>query len=263
MPSPSKILPQALLFSLLFSTPTLADNTSSYDWSGPYLGLSAGYGQTTGAGGHYCLDPWGELNSVSCQKLPDGADPVSSAKGALAGVFAGYSTYLTNTLIIGAEADLSWSSLSGDQHISGPMLMQSGIPVNPLGEFETSYDLEWMGTLRARLGYQFLPNSLLYATGGLAYGKVSAKSSFNAANAGTTYTGSYSDVEFGWTAGLGAEQALENGWQIRLEGLYFDLGEIETASKEEPLAFLPNGYKHNASFELKGGVVRLGLSRKF
>jgi len=38
-------------------------------------------------------------------------------------------------------------------------------------------DVNWLGTVRARLGYLITPNLLVYATGGLAYGGVSASAS--------------------------------------------------------------------------------------
>ena len=59
---------------------------------------------------------------------------------------------------------------------------------------------------------------LLYATGGLAYGEVSATAPVIPLSWGSTRAG--------WTVGAGAEAAIDHNWSIKLEYLYMDLGNV-------------------------------------
>jgi outer membrane immunogenic protein len=59
---------------------------------------------------------------------------------------------------------------------------------------------------------------LLYATGGLAYGHLSADAPLIPLSWGSTRAG--------WTVGAGAEVALDPHWSVKIEYLYMDLGDI-------------------------------------
>jgi outer membrane immunogenic protein len=59
---------------------------------------------------------------------------------------------------------------------------------------------------------------LLYATGGLAYGQLSATAPLIPLSWGSTRAG--------WTVGAGAEVALDHNWSFKVEYLYMDLGNI-------------------------------------
>jgi outer membrane immunogenic protein len=79
--------------------------------------------------------------------------------------------------------------------------------------------LQWLGTVRGRLGYAVGP-SLFYATGGFAYGSV--KTAINDV--------SFSDTRTGWTVGGGIETPFDllglfgPNWTSTTEYLYVDLG---------------------------------------
>jgi outer membrane immunogenic protein len=59
---------------------------------------------------------------------------------------------------------------------------------------------------------------LIYATGGLAFGELSATAPLIPLNWGSTRAG--------WTLGAGVEAAIDNNWSVKLEYLYMDLGSI-------------------------------------
>ena len=75
------------------------------------------------------------------------------------------------------------------------------------GPDQLSSRYDWLGTARGRVGVAS-GNALFYATGGLAYGRVSHQYSYDVTNASNGYQlfGS-SDNPFGWTAGGGIEYA--------------------------------------------------------
>jgi outer membrane immunogenic protein len=88
-----------------------------------------------------------------------------------------------------------------------------------------------------------LGQSLLYATGGLAFGKVKS---------GIDNTTSFqsSDTNVGWTVGAGIEHSFSNNWSAKIEYLHVDLGWTATS----------NGFfKSDAEFD----VVRAGLNYRF
>jgi outer membrane immunogenic protein len=90
------------------------------------------------------------------------------------------------------------------------------------GLFTANYKLDWFGTARGRIGILPTDRVLLYATGGLAYGGVSATAPLIPLSWGSTRAG--------WTVGAGAEAAIDHNWSIKLEYLYMDLGNVGGSS---------------------------------
>ncbi len=96
----------------------------------------------------------------------------------------------------------------------------------------TSKSLDYLGTVRGRIGYLVTPTLLLYGTGGLAYGGANSSTSVFQGISGPTFgittafgtAGSYSDTLVGWTAGGGLEWMFAPNWSAKLEYLYYDLG---------------------------------------
>ena len=136
-----------------------------------------------------------------------------------AGVLLGYN-YQVDRVVLGMETDFNYLGFS-DSNTGGLT-----------GEFsdyttKSSFDANWFGTIRGRLGYAF-DNLLIYGTGGLAYGHMSADGKVVQDDAGTltTWKGSTETTNWGWTVGGGAEYGIDN-WSLGLEYLYVDLGSAE------------------------------------
>ena len=78
--------------------------------------------------------------------------------GWVGGGHIGYN-WQSQRVIYGLGTDFQWTGQDGSvSTCSAPCVVTA------------DYALEWFGTLRGRLGYLLEPRSLLYATGGLAYG---------------------------------------------------------------------------------------------
>ena len=134
-------------------------------------------------------------------------------------------------------------------------------------------ELAWLGTLRARAGVLSTPNTLLYVTGGLAFGQVKSStavtSSFLGANVCDAVpicsAGAASETQYGWTMGAGVETAFARGWSLKLEYLYFDLGDVSytgrvPAGSLPPAVGLPT---LDTTTEVDGHIGRAGLNYKF
>jgi outer membrane immunogenic protein len=112
-----------------------------------------------------------------------------SSAGVVGGGQIGYNYQFSSWLLIGAEADIQGTSISGGGGLSLP----------------------WFGTVRGRAGFLATPTLLLYGTAGFAYGGVS-----------DAWTG-YSNTRTGWTAGGGVEWMFMPNWSAKLEYLFMDL----------------------------------------
>ena len=130
-----------------------------------------------------------------------------------AGGLLGYN-YQIDKIVLGAEADINYLGFSDDNKEN---LLFEGLDYTT----KTSFEADWFGTIRGRLGFA-IDNVLLYGTGGAAYGHMNAKGSISNSQ-GTVWNGSADDTNWGWTVGGGAEYGIDN-WSLGLEYLYVDLG---------------------------------------
>ena len=197
-----------------------------YNWTGFYVGGNVGYswgrerddGTLAGTQTVQVFRTAGP-SLVSTTVTPIGPVALvgrSDVNGVIGGGQAGYNWQRQNWLV-GIEADLQAS----DERSNGAICTVAGCPPGSL-LFNTSYRLDWFGTLRGRVGFLPTQRLLLYATGGLAYGHIAANE--------PTVPLSWGDTRAGWTVGVGGEYALGGNWSVKLEYLYMDLGRFGNAS---------------------------------
>ncbi|HLG80361.1 MAG TPA: carbohydrate porin [Bradyrhizobium sp.] len=161
-----------------------------YDWTGFYVGGHFGYG--------------GGSLGVGSNPLPlQGALLPHSLTGVIGGYQMGYNRELANHVVLGVEADASFTSPTD------PGAVGRAPPV----AFDTT--LDYVATLRGRIGYAY-GRWMPYVTGGFAWGHSHAD-----INDGSgAMIGHYQP---GWTAGLGLEFAVSGNWTAKLEYDYIDL----------------------------------------
>jgi len=142
--------------------------------------------------------------------------------------------------VLGVEGDLEFADLSGDTNIMFTVF-------TPLGKIEQ--DIDWLGSLRLRLGYA-MDRALIYVTGGAAVGGVDMKikqPDFAGGNLDDTET------RWGWTLGGGFEYAFTDELSANIEYRYTDLGDTEM--------FLGNvELTGDTKFDNAFSAVRVGLS---
>ena len=158
-------------------------------------------------------------------------------------------------IVFGSEADMQGFSQNGAIHFTGtiPGFTNSGF---------SRTNVQWMGTARLRVGYAF-DQSLLYATGGLAFGGISAASGSIGTDGSTTdtFAGGVSATHTGWTAGGGYEFALGDDWSTRIEALYYDLGTATYTVAPQDAGSAAEGLTVNARHHFDGTLIRIGISR--
>jgi outer membrane immunogenic protein len=126
--------------------------------------------------------------------------------------------------------------------------------------FTASQKIDWFGTARGRIGYagfEGLDRTLIYATGGLAYGRVELQTAVLYPL--ETYSASRTAIKAGWTVGGGIEHAFLDRVSAKIEGLYYDLGDDSILAAGVP----HNGFSRGKDFETRGALFRAGVNYKF
>jgi outer membrane immunogenic protein len=249
-----------------------------YNWTGFYVGINGGYS-------------WGRANTnisggsplAPLFPIPVFASFGRSVDGGIAGGQIGYNWQVDRKWVLGLEGDLQWSGERSSTFLSlvGPRYNSNGIgiPVGPAGpDFNSiitqtanlAHDLRWFATFRGRAGVLVDPQTLLYATGGLAVGefRYSAQTTtsiqvFGPGGAGVIPAGpplvfagaaaSSSDTRVGWTVGAGVERKFSPNWSGKLEYLYMDFGSKTYFS----------GTLNQASVSFRDHVARAGINYQF
>jgi outer membrane immunogenic protein len=194
-----------------YKTPPAAAPIPLYNWTGIYVGVNGG-----GA--------WGKQDPLDV--ITDAFDHFKiSYSGGLIGGTAGAQVQVAH-VVIGFEADLDWASITGHATFTPTIF---GVPAPFLLNAKTSMD--WMGTLRGRLGYAH-DNWLFYVTGGAAV--IGAKTelltvagpvcgTFGVINCSGT------DKRIGGAAGAGVEYGFAPNWSAKLEYLYVSALSLEVS----------------------------------
>jgi outer membrane immunogenic protein len=109
-----------------------------------------------------------------------------------------------------------------------------------------------LGTARARLGYLPWDRTLLYVTGGFAWGSLESNLGYD--DPLSSYGVKSSGTSTGWTIGGGIEQAITDHITVKVEALYVDLGTSHGYDKD---------CSCRTSFNNTAVVGRVGLNIKF
>ena len=200
--------------------PILASPVSAYEWTGFYVGVYGGHG-------------WGDSDFDFTDA---GTSSETDIDGPFAGGQVGFNYRFGGGFVLGAEADLAWSGIDGSDACPNP-------------DFSCEVDVDWIGSLRGRVGYAF-SNVLLYATGGLGF----ADAEYDAV--GPVAFSGFDETRVGWAAGGGIEIGFRRNWSVKGEYLCYDLGDADAG-----LGDLSNVSETEANLQFH--TVKLGLNYRF
>ena len=185
-----------------------------FTWTGFYVGVNAGYGFHNNSNNNSVFVPAGTFATA-----PAAAGTLtfgdSGQDGFVGGGQVGYN-YQFGSFVVGAEADIQWADLGGNNRTVG---VPAGFPGTfiPAG---TPGGVDWFGTVRGRAGFAF-DRALIYATGGFAYGGGGTN---NNNNFNGVFSSKNNSSRSGYAVGAGVEYAFTNNLTLGVEGLYVNLG---------------------------------------
>lgn len=218
-----------------------------YDWTGPYVGINGGWAWDSGV----------EVSDIDMLNV---GPPVQSfsfdADGPVGGIQTGYNWQTIQLwdplyhLVLGVEGDVGYLGLYGKA-------IQPGSPApGTLAKIVNGV----YSTARGRLGVA-RDRWLFYATGGYFGSNYEREIRDNQiCNCGFKLGGGEDeDWESGFTVGGGVEWAFRDHWTLRLEYLYFDIGDHRTVNAR----IIQTGNFRFGFDEDSGNIFRAGLNFKF
>jgi outer membrane immunogenic protein len=286
-------------------------------WNGFYAGLNAGggFGGTSVSTFGVPYTTWAQANDQSHSAPPyfipaslpwsntlSGFALASSGNsgfaqsGVIGGLQVGYNYQVSNNIVLGVETDFQGASISGNKGIMGlgQDTLKTVMFANPAGYADTalstnvSSSIDWLGTVRGRIGYLVSPALMLYGTGGFTYAGVSTNiqsyglTDYKGRNPNTRAVeqagfamaagaGSSSSVSLGWNAGGGFEYMVNQNWSVKAEAIYYSLGGINTASaviggpgaNYQSLRYPGWGSANNTNVSYSGVIARAGVNYHF
>ena len=248
------------------------------NWGGWYAGLNVGGGWANTDVGYAPNDALMSFIFSVPNFFPISANgDRNRSSGALGGIQVGYNYQFDPRWVTGFEADFQGAGIDGRGTTSYLFDQVST---------SASQNIDYFGTVRARLGYPANDSLLIYATGGFAYAHLNNAASTTTTTGfagglagpnGVVYTfacGSLNaapDLCFsrapngitpGWTAGGGLEYALGQKWSVKGEYLFAQFKEtVDVVAVTAAPGSTPASY--SANFTTNLNIVRIGLNYKF
>lgn len=237
-------------------------NASAADWTGAYVGANVGSAQsdfdvnldTSTTGGMYAPSEVPAVEAIGSGTLSDSTTTF--------GVSGGFN-WQTGAWVYGIEADIASINAGNSKTRTGnPFAPHPAPPYH--ATFDQTASLDWLATVRGRLGYDFGP-IMAYATAGVAFGKVqfdNAETEFAPAGAGSgAGSASANDTATGWVAGLGVAHQYGEHWGVNAEYLRAELdgvgatGTITTGNS--------NTATHHYDTAFSSNIFRIGVTYGF
>jgi len=220
---------------LLFKAPPLP----VWSWAGFYVGGNLGYSwgrdATDFTESSTTTSVFTNTTSAGVPLAGNGTTTVTTAAGSgsvagnmdgwLGGFQAGYN-WQRDRWVFGLETDFQWTGEKDDPTFCSPSGCAAGALIGT-----NATKLPWFGTFRGRVGFSSEPSPewgplLLYATGGLAYGRIEESYSMGVVG-GPLSAVSVNTTRAGWTVGGGAETRIgHTNWTFKAEYLYMDFGDV-------------------------------------
>ena len=253
---------------------TAAGVLSPYNWTGFYLGGNVGYGF-----GQSRTDVFFSDAGTGTPLLATGSS--SKFNGVLGGAQTGYN-WQAGYWLLGLEVDIQHTNQRATTSDVCPgTLCNSGIAgFGAPASLVHTQELDWFGTLRARVGVTATPDALLYATGGLALAGISHVGTISGASLtpvldengapaldantnpittrGSNTAGLFDQTtKLGWAAGVGVETHLIGNLSGKIEYLHMNFA-ADSVSAGNPNNATPLALGLHS--RITDDIVRVGLN---
>jgi outer membrane immunogenic protein len=227
----------------------------AFSWTGFYIGANGGYA-------------WSSDQTVHIDEtiVPLGGAPIPNASanfgslapaGGFAGIQAGANLQF-GMVVLGFEADAQWSDIKDHSFAAHDVTdVFGGVFPYQLG---TQNKVQRFGTFRPRLGLAW-DKTLIYATGGLAWGRVEHTLAFNCCGGFTAFD-HQAGTQVGYVVGGGLEHAFSSHLSLKVEYQYINLGSEHYVAVENFFGVIGSNYQLATDTRTDFHTVRLGLNYK-
>lgn len=245
------------------SSPLPANSTTqaAFNWTGFYAGANIGGDITSNFNADTQAPTTFSFHDNNSGQIA-ATLPMGKLGSLEGGLQAGYN-WQWGAFVVGGEGDFEGLNAGGGATMaaSGGTLLGSTLSTS------ASERLDWLSTVRLRLGYTPFDRWLVYATGGFAFGGVQNTAGV-VINNNTAYQWSASNslVKTGHVLGGGVEWAVTDKIALRLEAYHYDIGSTEfTATGNAAVMANPvlRGYQYTPKTTTAGDLLRIGADYKF
>lgn len=252
-----------------------------FTWTGFYAGINAGYAWNSDSARLHNAD--GEADTTKYISDLGIARTRPHSSGFAGGAQLGYNYQFTpgSGLVVGLEADAQYTDLNKRHTRAGNYVSAESIGTfaGPFSYTERN-SLQYLGTVRGRLGYAF-DRVLVYGTGGFAYGQVKYDSVLTdgytltsplgvaLATGNDKYVARSTKLQTGYAYGGGIEYALPtdsflnvfsaSAVTLRAEYLHYDLGSRNIVAYD----VVDKAATFRSKVHTQGNIFRVGLNYKF
>lgn len=258
-------------------------------WTGFYAGLNAGGilgGSNSVTTSAYPIYQNPDFRQTAYVAARAGSTNVDVAYGGfIGGGQIGYMWSPIDRIISGIELDFSGIAGSGNNSKVNVAQFINYAPESYwISNTNLNKNLQYLGTVRGRLGYLITPDLLAYGSGGFAYGGASFSTTVTQIGVPDVMTGpstynfdppnwfrGYSNnnnARVGWNVGGGVEWMFARALSAKIEYIYYDLGSVTNqfnsirpdAVKPIPVALITQSY---STTRFNGNIVRAGVNYHF
>lgn len=256
----------------------------SLNWTGFYIGGNAGYWESpnktvTTTGSPRFINQAFELGSSNiANALAQMAinNFWLNPYGFIGGGQAGYNYQYSNGFLLGVNIDFDGLTNSNNSYALQKTVNLVDFDESYVGSLAFKQKINYLGTVRARLGYLCNPTVLLYATGGFAYGNVTLDTTWTAQESlgptvfpAITAQNNINKTLTGWTAGVGVEWLFKPHWSAGFEYTYYDLDNVNSSVTLAQIngslspAILWGSAAANAALSVAFSTIRVGINYHF
>jgi outer membrane immunogenic protein len=232
-----KIVLAGIAASALMSVPALSAPPAAYNWTGCYIGASAG-----GMWGNAAID-----HSFAATPTNIHTDP----SGFIGGGQIGCDYRNPSNWLFGLQGEFNWT---GAQH------SQTIFPPFPYVSETFDVRVDWYASATARLGYVSGP-WLIYGKGGAAWVKDQLRNFAQLAS--SSFDFSANTTRSGWTISGGLEYAFAPNWSATFEYGYYDFGNKPITLSGPNLGPGPGPTSDSYTLHQNFSVVKVGLNYRF
>ncbi|PLK25843.1 outer membrane beta-barrel protein [Novosphingobium sp. TH158] len=243
------------LAATVSATPAMAQDA---DWTGPYVGVSAGYTSAKSDSVVVLGGQWASESAALQTNVTENGAARQKLDNANFGAQLGYN-YQMGTVVLGAEAD--FTALPGRNDVVRGPVGPAAFPTLTY-TYTNRVDPKSSIALKAKLGVA-AGNSLFYVDGGAAFTR-SAYGWEVVSSGNYKKAGSLTKTSTGWTVGGGVEHKFTPNISARLSYNYVDAGDEAYATDYVAgSAFTSPVYSETITQDLRLHLVRVGLNFHF